>query len=34
MAYIPKPGSFTLFKNQKKETDNHPDYRGDGTNCR
>ena len=29
MAYIPKPGSFTLFKNTKKETDNHPDYRGD-----
>jgi hypothetical protein len=30
MAYIPKPGSFTLFKNTKKETDSHPDYRGDG----
>jgi len=30
MAYVPKPGSFTLFKNTKKEADNHPDYRGDG----
>ncbi len=30
MAYIPKPGSFTLFKNLKKEAENHPDYRGDG----
>jgi len=30
MAYVSKPGSFTLFKNQKKEADNHPDYRGDG----
>jgi hypothetical protein len=30
MAYIPKPGSFTLFKNDKKQTETHPDYRGDG----
>ncbi len=30
MAYIPKPGSFTLFKNLYKAADNHPDYRGDG----
>ena len=30
MAYIPKPGSFTLFKNHNKEAENHPDYRGDG----
>ena len=29
MAYIPKPGSFTLFKNDKKQTETHPDYRGD-----
>jgi hypothetical protein len=30
MAYVPKPGSFTLFKNDKKQIETHPDYRGDG----
>ena len=30
MAYEAKPGSFSLFKNDKKESDNHPDYKGDG----
>ena len=30
MAYEPKPGSFSLFKNDKKESENHPDYKGDG----
>lgn len=30
MAYTPKPGSFSLFKNDRKEQDNHPDYKGDG----
>lgn len=30
MAYEAKPGSFSLFKNDKKEADNHPDYKGDG----
>jgi hypothetical protein len=30
MAYDPKPGSFSLFKNQQKQSDNHPDYSGDG----
>ncbi len=28
--YEAKPGTFSLFKNDKKESDNHPDYRGDG----
>jgi uncharacterized protein (DUF736 family) len=28
MSYEMKEGSFTLFKNKRKETDNHPDYTG------
>lgn len=27
MAYEPKPGSFSLFKNDRKEKDTHPDMR-------
>lgn len=30
MAYEPKPGQFSLFKNEKKTTDNQPDYNGSG----
>lgn len=30
MAYEHKPGSFTLFKNDKGDNDRRPDYRGEG----
>ena len=30
MPYEHKPGSFTLFKNDKGGNDKRPDYRGDG----
>jgi hypothetical protein len=38
MAYEMKPGQGSMFKNDKKTTDTHPDYKGsvmlpDGTEC-
>jgi hypothetical protein len=30
MAYEPRAGSLSLFKNDRKEQPNHPDYKGDG----
>lgn len=30
MAWEPKAGSLSLFKNDRKEKDSHPDYKGDG----
>ena len=30
MAYVPKAGSFSLFKNDRKTEEKQPDYRGDG----
>jgi len=28
MSYVPKEGSGSLFKNDRKTTENHPDYTG------
>jgi hypothetical protein len=30
MAYEPKPGDFTLFKNDKEGNEKRPDYTGNG----
>ena len=30
MAFEPKPGQFSLFKNDKGDNDARPDYTGDG----
>lgn len=29
-AYQPKPGSFSLFRNDRRENDRQPEYKGDG----
>lgn len=29
MAYEPRPGTGSIFQNDRKEKDSHPDYRGD-----
>ena len=29
MAFTPKPNTGALFKNDRKDSDEHPDYRGD-----
>ena len=29
MAFVPKPNTGTLWPNEKKKADNHPDVRGD-----
>ena len=31
MSYEQKPGQGSVFKNDRKESDNHPDYKGDAT---
>ena len=38
MSYEPKPGQGSIFKNDKKEQEKHPDYKGslvtpDGQEC-
>ena len=33
MAYEQKPGQGSLFKNDRKQTDKHPDYTGNWTNA-
>lgn len=31
MSYEQKPGQGSVFKNDRKESDTHPDYKGDAT---
>lgn len=31
MSYEQKPGQGSVFKNDRKESENHPDYKGDAT---